>query len=81
MYESDCIFDKFHCSISGDGRQVATGTYSNQLKMVCQGEGGWPHKTELNLEASRDPMKKRHIMPKVRLPHGIGGRGGGGSPP
>ncbi len=70
MYESDCIFDKFHCCMSGDGRQVATGTYSNQLKVARQADGGWPARTELNLEASRDPMKKRHIMPKVPLmPH------------
>jgi len=64
MYESDCIFDKFHCCMSGDGTQIATGTYSNQLKMVKQ-EGAWPGRSELNLEASRDPMKKRLILPKV----------------
>lgn len=29
LYESDCIFDKFDCVMSGDGRYFATGTYSN----------------------------------------------------
>ena len=29
LYENDCIFDKFDCSISGDGKHFCTGTYSN----------------------------------------------------
>lgn len=29
LYESDCIFDKFECAISGDASHVATGSYNN----------------------------------------------------
>ncbi len=29
LYENDCIFDKFDCSMSGDGKNFCTGTYSN----------------------------------------------------
>ncbi|TPX37895.1 hypothetical protein SeMB42_g06810 [Synchytrium endobioticum] len=29
LYESDCIFDKFECTFSGDGTHVLTGSYSN----------------------------------------------------
>ncbi|KAI8607151.1 hypothetical protein BC830DRAFT_1159419, partial [Chytriomyces sp. MP71] len=29
LYENDCIFDKFECMFSGDGRNVLTGSYNN----------------------------------------------------
>jgi len=29
LYENDCIFDKFECCTSGDGKYVMTGSYSN----------------------------------------------------
>ncbi|KAI8831941.1 hypothetical protein CcCBS67573_g04669 [Chytriomyces confervae] len=29
LYENDCIFDKFECMFSGDGRNVMTGSYNN----------------------------------------------------
>lgn len=29
LYENDCIFDKFECCTSGDGKFVMTGSYSN----------------------------------------------------
>ncbi|KAL7746507.1 protein phosphatase 2A regulatory subunit cdc55 [Sorochytrium milnesiophthora] len=29
LYENDCIFDKFECTWSGDGKSVLTGSYSN----------------------------------------------------
>lgn len=40
LYESDCIFDKFDCAMSGDGRCFATGTYSNFFRSGRQGGGG-----------------------------------------
>lgn len=27
LYENDSIFDKFECTLSGDGSRVATGSY------------------------------------------------------
>lgn len=64
LYENDCIFDKFNCCVSGSGSQIATGTYNNQLKLIQQ-EGTWPARHETNLEATRDPMKKRQTTAKV----------------
>jgi serine/threonine-protein phosphatase 2A regulatory subunit B len=29
LYENDCIFDKFECSVNGSGTQVMTGSYNN----------------------------------------------------
>jgi serine/threonine-protein phosphatase 2A regulatory subunit B len=40
LYENDCIFDKFDCCASGDGRHFATGTYSNFFRVVTPGGGG-----------------------------------------
>lgn len=31
LYENDSIFDKFECCLSGDGLQVATGSYRSAL--------------------------------------------------
>ena len=60
LYENDSIFDKFDCCFSGDGTQVATGTYSNCFRVVSRGDGrsGAPG-TDQVLEASRDPQRKR----------------------
>lgn len=47
LYENDCIFDKFDCCVSGDGRSFATGSYANFFKVFAQpgaagGVGGPP---------------------------------------
>eukprot|EP00887_Chlorella_sp_A99_P006675 scaffold3.g6675.t1 len=36
LYENDCIFDKFDCCMSGDGRHFATGTYSNFFRSASR---------------------------------------------
>lgn len=36
LYTSDTIFDKFEVCCSADGRSIATGSYSNQLKVFHQ---------------------------------------------
>jgi hypothetical protein len=33
LYETDAIFDKFECAVSGDGRHLATGTYNNNFQV------------------------------------------------
>lgn len=33
LYETDAIFDKFECAVSGDGRHLATGTYNNAFQV------------------------------------------------
>ncbi|OLY82188.1 Protein phosphatase PP2A regulatory subunit B [Smittium mucronatum] len=33
LYENDCIFDKFECSMSGDGKNAMTGSYNNYFSI------------------------------------------------
>ena len=33
LYETDAIFDKFECAVSGDGQHLATGTYNNAFQV------------------------------------------------
>lgn len=54
LYENDCIFDKFDCCMSSDGKQFATGTYSNFFKVIGRSGGN-----NALLEASRDPQRRR----------------------
>ncbi len=58
LYENDSIFDKFDCCMNGQGDAIATGSYNNLFR-VC---GTW-NGTDMTLEASRDPMRKRLQAP------------------
>ncbi|KAG6471991.1 hypothetical protein ZIOFF_069446 [Zingiber officinale] len=54
LYESDSIFDKFDCCLSGDGLHVTTGSYSNLFRVF----GCVPGSNEATtLEASKNPMR------------------------
>ncbi|XP_072997939.1 serine/threonine protein phosphatase 2A 55 kDa regulatory subunit B beta isoform-like isoform X1 [Typha latifolia] len=56
LYENDSIFDKFECTLSGDGLRVATGSYSNLFRVF----GCTPGSTEATtLETSRNPMRRQ----------------------
>ena len=52
MYESNCIFDKFDCCVSPNGDHVATGSYSNIMRVFGVNNG-----TEHTLECSMNPQK------------------------
>jgi serine/threonine-protein phosphatase 2A regulatory subunit B len=52
LYENDAIFDKFECAMSGDGANVATGTYSNLFRVFATGGEG-----DACVEASKDPQR------------------------
>lgn len=56
LYNNDAIFDKFDCCISGDGSHFATGSYSNHMRIFCDGVGGEEGTT---VEASRNSYRKR----------------------
>ncbi|XP_024315072.1 serine/threonine protein phosphatase 2A 55 kDa regulatory subunit B alpha isoform isoform X3 [Brachypodium distachyon] len=56
LYENDSIFDKFECCQSGDGLQVATGSYSNIFRVFNCGAGGSEVTT---LEATRNPTRRQ----------------------
>ncbi|KAH7431333.1 hypothetical protein KP509_08G043200 [Ceratopteris richardii] len=55
LYEKDAIFDKFECSLSGDGSRVATGSYSNLFRVFGTQVGSEEATT---LEASRTPNRR-----------------------
>ncbi|XP_022883604.1 serine/threonine protein phosphatase 2A 55 kDa regulatory subunit B beta isoform-like [Olea europaea var. sylvestris] len=60
LYESDSIFDKFECCLSGDGLRVATGSYSNLFRVF----GCAASSTEATtLEASKNPMRRQVQTP------------------
>ncbi|KAG1367856.1 Serine/threonine protein phosphatase 2A 55 kDa regulatory subunit B beta isoform [Cocos nucifera] len=54
LYESDSIFDKFECCLSGDGLRVATGSYSNLFRVFGCVAGSTEATT---LEASKTPTR------------------------
>ncbi|XP_058081792.1 serine/threonine protein phosphatase 2A 55 kDa regulatory subunit B beta isoform-like isoform X2 [Magnolia sinica] len=60
LYENDSIFDKFECCLSGDGRRVATGSYSNLFRVFGCAPGSNEATT---LEASKNPTRRQAQMP------------------
>lgn len=52
LYENDCIFDKFECNMSGDGKHVVTGSYHNHFQVYGVESG-----TTTLLEASKATPK------------------------
>lgn len=58
LYENDSIFDKFDCCMNGSGDGIATGSYNNLFRVF----GTW-NGTDMTMEASRDPMRKRLQAP------------------
>ncbi|CAH9122767.1 unnamed protein product [Cuscuta epithymum] len=60
LYENDSIFDKFECCLSGDGRRVATGSYSNLFRVFGRGVGNTEATT---LEANKNPMRRQVQTP------------------
>ena len=64
LYENDCIFDKFECCISGDGKHVATGSYGTFFRVFGGGGGGGGGTGSGRggagylLESSRDPTRR-----------------------
>jgi len=52
LYENDCIFDKFECSISHDSNLVLTGSYHNMFSIYDRNS-----KNEVQLEATKVASK------------------------
>lgn len=66
LYENDCIFDKFECTFSGDGRHVMTGSYHNYFR-IYDVEG--PNDVILQADKSAfKTVKKDLTMQKPSLP-------------
>ncbi|KAL6066743.1 protein phosphatase 2A regulatory subunit cdc55 [Balamuthia mandrillaris] len=59
LYENDCIFDKFECTMSGGGDHLITGSYHNYFNIYdIQGERTEP----LRIKLGRGPSKKKSDM-------------------
>mmetsp|Transcript_4104 Transcript_4104/g.14694 ORF Transcript_4104/g.14694 Transcript_4104/m.14694 type:complete len:550 (-) Transcript_4104:281-1930(-) len=63
LYENDAIFDKFECVLSGDGKHMATGSYSHMFRVFNH-----EHGTEATLEASKQPTRWRTPAEPLSLP-------------
>lgn len=94
LYESDCIFDKFECTFSGDGKHALTGSYNNNFMIyptnvgnpgqtTTTGAGG----TEILLQADKSAFKaKKSIAAAKKAAAARGasparGAGGRATPP
>ena len=53
LYENDSIFDKFECSLSGDGSHFVTGSYNNFFHIYDR-----YGKTDTCIEAAKMPPRK-----------------------
>jgi len=51
LYENDCIFDKFECAASADGKQFLTGSYNNNFLLHDSGIN-----QSITIEAQKDPV-------------------------
>lgn len=66
LYENDCIFDKFECTMSGDGSQLLTGSYHNYFHIYDKNG-----KNDVCIEASKYAVKskpKTSLSTKMKLP-------------
>jgi len=70
LYENDCIFDKFECAVSGDGNNLATGSYNNFFHIYDRyGE------SDIAIEAAKVvPPRRRASGKTVNKPFGGAGR-------
>lgn len=65
LYENDCIFDKFECTLSGDGNSLLTGSYHNYFHIYDRNG-----KSDSCIEASKfavvRPPKAKGITNKMK---------------
>ncbi|KAI9319723.1 WD40-repeat-containing domain protein [Dichotomocladium elegans] len=72
LYENDCIFDKFECTFSGDGANLMTGSYSNNLYIYNRDT-----LAEINLQADKSAFKAKRLgSAKNKLTLGANRNGG-----
>ncbi|KAL0927967.1 hypothetical protein M5K25_002195 [Dendrobium thyrsiflorum] len=57
LYNNDSIFDKFDCCLSSDGRQFASGSYSNTFRIFSRDDG---HEVGLVLNVSKNTPRSSH---------------------
>ncbi|QDZ25521.1 serine/threonine protein phosphatase 2A [Chloropicon primus] len=63
LYENDCIFDKFECCMSHNGEYIASGSYSNTLRVFGTKTGSdellEASMTPMNVHGASEPVKNR----------------------
>ncbi|KAI9595033.1 protein phosphatase 2A regulatory B subunit [Syncephalis fuscata] len=69
LYENDCIFDKFECIFSGDGRSVMTGSYDNYFHIYDTNQ----ELPDVMLQADKSAFKAKRVGSTTNR----GGRNGG----
>ncbi|KLO12702.1 protein phosphatase 2A regulatory subunit PR55 [Schizopora paradoxa] len=63
LYENDCIFDKFECMFSGDGKHVMTGSYHNYFRIF---DVDSPNDVVLQADKSAFKAKKMGVQNRTR---------------
>jgi serine/threonine-protein phosphatase 2A regulatory subunit B len=58
LYENDCIFDKFECTVSGGGDHLLTGSYHNYFQ-IYDIQNSRP--SALRMKLGRGPSKKSDV--------------------
>ncbi|GAA5982092.1 hypothetical protein JCM10908_004735 [Rhodotorula pacifica] len=71
LYENDCIFDKFECTFSGDGKNVLSGSYNNYFHIYDTDAT-----QDIVLQADKSAFKAKKIGGKNNK-GGAAGAGGG----
>ncbi|GJN89043.1 hypothetical protein Rhopal_002017-T1 [Rhodotorula paludigena] len=72
LYENDCIFDKFECTFSGDGKNVLSGSYNNYFHIYDTDAS-----QDIVLQADKSAFKAKKIGGKNNK-GGAPGSGGAG---
>jgi len=82
LYESDAIFDKFQCCISGDASHVATGSYGNQFRCFDAGAAaaGATAPGADTLEVTKTPQRLKRARAEAMGVASASRGMGGGSP-
>ncbi|GAA5924554.1 hypothetical protein JCM3775_005408 [Rhodotorula graminis] len=74
LYENDCIFDKFECTFSGDGKSVLSGSYNNYFHIYDTAGT-----QDIVLQADKSAFKAKKLGGKGNnAKGGAGGAGGAG---
>ncbi|KAF1791274.1 Protein phosphatase 2A regulatory subunit PR55, conserved site [Phytophthora cactorum] len=59
LYESDCIFDKFECAVSGDGNNFITGSYNSEFHIYDR-----YGRADISITPRTARVSRRHSMPQ-----------------
>ncbi|KAE9027327.1 Protein phosphatase PP2A regulatory subunit B [Phytophthora fragariae] len=75
LYESDCIFDKFECAVSGDGNNFITGSYNSEFHIYDR-----YGRADISITPRTARVSRRHSMPQRGLAQQIAAMPAPGDP-